>query len=76
MKGDRHFHNFNDHDYIVLEAFSPRNLVVMDMKSGSLTIALGATEYKRYPKDEEAYKGQYHNRGNRKTLQHGDQPRL
>ena len=29
----------------------------MDMKSGSLTIALGATEYKRYPKDEEANKG-------------------
>lgn len=47
------FHNFNDHDYMVLEALSPRNLVVMDMKSGSLTIALGATEYKRYPKDEE-----------------------
>lgn len=41
------FHNFNDHDYMVLEALSPRNLVVMDMKSGSLTIALGATEYKR-----------------------------
>lgn len=36
------FHNFNDHDYMVLEALSPRNLVVMDMKSGSLTIALGA----------------------------------
>lgn len=46
------FHNFNDHDYMVLEALSPRNLVVMDMASGSLTIALGATEYKRYPKDE------------------------
>lgn len=46
------FHNFNDHDYMVLEALSPRNLVVMDMKSGTLTIALGATEYKRYPKDE------------------------
>lgn len=30
--------------------------VVMDMKSGSLTIALGATEYKRYPKDEEPTK--------------------
>ena len=28
------FHNFNDHDYMVLEALSPRNLVVMDMKSG------------------------------------------
>lgn len=48
------FHNFNDHDYMVLEALSPRNLVVMDMKSGSLTIALGATEYKRYPKDEKS----------------------
>lgn len=32
------FHNFNDHDYMVLEALSPRNLVVMDMKSGSLTM--------------------------------------
>ena len=40
----------------VLEALSPRNLVVMDMKSGSLTIALGATEYKRYPKDEKPTK--------------------
>ena len=50
------FHNFNDHDYMVLEALSPRNLVVMDMKSGSLTIALGATEYKRYPKDEKPTK--------------------
>lgn len=46
------FHNFNDHDYMVLEALSPKNLVVMDMKSGSLTVALGANEYKRYPKDE------------------------
>ena len=50
------FHNFNDHDYMVLEALSRRNLVVMDMKSGSLTIALGATEYKRYPKDEKPTK--------------------
>ena len=50
------FHNFNDHDYMVLEALSPRNLVVMDMKSGSLTIALGATEYKRYPKEEKPSK--------------------
>ena len=50
------FHNFNDHDYMVLEALSQRNLVVMDMKSGSLTIALGATEYKRYPKEEKPTK--------------------
>ena len=50
------FHNFNDHDYMVLEALSPRNLVVMDIKSGSLTIALGATEYDRYPKGEKSTK--------------------
>ena len=50
------FHNFNDHDYMVLEALSPRNLVVMDIKSGSLTIALGATEYDRYPKGEKPTK--------------------
>lgn len=50
------FHNFNDHDYMVLEALSPRNLVVMDMKSGSLTIALGATEYERCPKGEKPTK--------------------
>ena len=50
------FHNFNDHDYMVLEALSPKNLVVMDMASGTLTIALGATEYKRYPKDEQPTK--------------------
>ena len=56
LKEGRHFITFNDHDYMVLEALSPRNLVVMDMKSGSLTIALGATEYKRYPKDEEPTK--------------------
>lgn len=47
------FHNFNEHDYMVLEAFSPNNLVVMDMKSGSLVIALGATEYNCYPSGQE-----------------------
>ena len=41
---------------MVLEALSPRNLVVMDMKLGSLTIVLGATEYKRYPRDEKPTK--------------------
>lgn len=44
------FRNFNDHDYMVLEALSPKNLVVMDTKSGALTIALGTNEYKRYPR--------------------------
>ena len=46
------FHNFNDHDYMVLEALSPRNLVVMDMKSGSLTIAtLSTTNFKAYKRE-------------------------
>ena len=50
------FHNFNDHDYMVLEALSPRNLVVMDMKRGSIAIALGTTEYERCPKGEKPTK--------------------
>ena len=50
-------HNFNDSDYMVLEALSPRNLVVMDMKRGSIAIALGTTEYERCPKGEKPTKG-------------------
>ena len=49
-------HNFNDSDYMVLEALSPRNLVVMDMKRGSIAIALGTTEYERCPKGEKPTK--------------------
>lgn len=49
-------HNFNDSNYMVLEALSPRNLVVMDMKRGSIAIALGTTEYERCPKGEKPTK--------------------
>lgn len=45
--------NFNGHEYMVLEALSERNLVVMDMRYGSLTVALGTDVYRRYPKDQE-----------------------
>ena len=46
-------HNFNGRDYMVLEALSEKNLVVMDLKNGSLTVALGTNTYRRYPKDQE-----------------------
>lgn len=46
-------HNFNGRDYMVLEALSENNLVVMDLKNGSLTVALGTNYYRRYPKDQE-----------------------
>ncbi len=52
MKGQV-LHNFNGRDYMVLEALSPNNLVVMDMKNGSLTVALGTYSYRRYPKGQE-----------------------
>ena len=47
------FHNFNGHDYMVLEALSPNNLIVADLKDASITVALGVEEYKRFPKDVE-----------------------
>lgn len=54
-KLDSHFeqgqiiHNFNNHDYRVLECLSERNLLVMDVNSGSFTIAIGANMYARHP---------------------------
>ena len=47
------FHNFNGHDYMVLEALAPNNLIVADLKDASITVALGVEEYKRFPKDVE-----------------------
>ena len=47
------FHNFNGHDYMVLESLSQNNLIVADLKDASITVALGVEEYKRFPKDAE-----------------------
>lgn len=46
-------HNFNGNDYRVMEKLSARNLMLMDMRSGSMTVAIGAGMYMRYLKGEE-----------------------
>ena len=46
-------HNFNGSDYKVIEKLSADNLFLMDQRSGSFTVAIGAGMYKRYPKGEE-----------------------
>ena len=45
--------NFNGNDYKVMEKLSARNLLLLDMRSGSMTVAIGAGMYMRYPKGEE-----------------------
>lgn len=45
------FHNFNGHDYRVIERLSDKNLLVMDVDSGSFTVALGINMYARHPKN-------------------------
>jgi hypothetical protein len=49
-------HNFNNHDYRVMECLSERNLLVMDVNSGSFTIAIGAALYARHPSGSEPTK--------------------
>lgn len=46
-------HNFNGSDYKVLEKLSANNLMLMDIRTGSFTVAIGASMYNRYPKGEE-----------------------
>lgn len=46
-------HNFNGSDYKVLEKLSASNLMLMDVRTGSFTVAIGASMYNRFPKGEE-----------------------
>ena len=45
-------HNFNGSDYRVMEKFSARNLLLMDVNKGNMLVAIGTGTYTRYPKDE------------------------
>ena len=51
MQGDI-LHNFNGSDYRVMEKFSARNLLLMDVNKGNMLVAIGTGTYIRYPKDE------------------------
>jgi len=45
-------HNFNGSDYRVMEKFSARNLLLMDVNKGNMLVAIGTGTYTRYPKDK------------------------
>lgn len=45
-------HNFNGSDYRVMEKFSAKNLLLMDVDKGNILVAIGTETYTRCPKDE------------------------
>ena len=47
--GDK-LHNFNGKDYVVLECFSPNNLLLMDQKSGTMLVGCDVRFFNRMPK--------------------------
>lgn len=44
--------NFNKNDYRVMERFSANNLLLMDVKSGDMVVAVDTQLYAMYPKGE------------------------
>lgn len=46
-------HNFNGTDYKVMECYSKKNLLMMNMVSGAFMVAVGVAYYERYPHDGE-----------------------
>lgn len=47
-------HNFNGHDYRVMEKLSERNLLLMDTMTGNFVVAQGADMFARHPRGVEA----------------------
>ena len=45
-------YNFNGSYYRVMEKFSARNLLLMDVNKGNMIVAIGTGTYTRYPKSE------------------------
>lgn len=50
-------HNFNGHDYRVMEKLSERNLLLMDTMTGSFVVAQGTDMFARHPRGVEATEG-------------------
>lgn len=50
-------HNFNQHDYRVMEVFSDRNLLLMDVDTGGFVVGIGTDSFAKYPKGENIYSG-------------------
>lgn len=46
-------HNLNGSDYRVVEKLTDKDLLLMELKSGNYTVAIGVEYYARYPKKED-----------------------
>lgn len=50
-------HNFNGHDYRVMEKLSEKNLLLMDTMTGNFVVAQGTNMFARHPRGVEATEG-------------------
>lgn len=49
------YHNFNGSDYRLMERYSDRNMLFMDVKSGQFVVGVGVDYFIRYPQGEDRY---------------------
>lgn len=48
-------HNFNGSDYRVMERYSDKNMLLMDVNSGNFVVGIGVCQYARYPAGANEY---------------------
>lgn len=49
------YHNFNGSDYRLMEKYSGRNMLFMDVNSGQFVVGVGVDYFARYPQDEDRH---------------------
>ena len=49
------YHNFNGNDYRLMERYSDRNMLLMDVNSGQFVVGVGVDYFARYPKGEDRH---------------------
>lgn len=49
------YHNFNGSDYRLMEKYSDRNMLFMDVNSGQFVVGVGVDYFARYPQDEDRH---------------------
>ena len=49
------YHNFNGNDYRLMERYSDRNMLLMDVNSGQFVVGVGVDYFARYPQGEDRH---------------------
>lgn len=49
------YHNFNGSDYRLMEKYSGRNMLFMDVNSGQFVVGVGVEYFARYPQNEDRH---------------------